>query len=313
MFDVIGDIHGQGDALIALLEKLGYRQEDGAYRHPDREVIFVGDFVDRGPKVRLVLETVRAMCDAGTARAVMGNHEFNMIAYHTPDGRDGHLRPHTEKNQKQTRATLEQLSEHERMEWVEWFRKLPMWLEEDGLRVVHASWVKEQIDIINQHRGQAARLPDAFLAEACQRGSELYAAIEDVLKGTEVTLPDGLSFLDKDGHRRTAARTRWYADASRPGLTWQDYGFTFRDKEREAMPAEELPDELRERAGYPADAPPVIFGHYWVPPDERHMRPLAPNVACVDFSAGKGGMLAAYRWDGEAKLSAEKYVAVSAS
>ena len=51
MFDVIGDIHGQGDALIALLEELGYRQEDGAYRHPDRKVIFVGDFVDREDEV----------------------------------------------------------------------------------------------------------------------------------------------------------------------------------------------------------------------------------------------------------------------
>jgi hypothetical protein len=50
-----------------------------------------------------------------------------------------------------------------------------------------------------------------------------------------------------------------------------------------------------------------------VPPEKELLKPLAPNVACVDFSAGKGGMLVAYRWDGEAKLSAEKFVAVSAS
>ena len=314
MFDVIGDIHGQGDALIALLNELGYREEHGVYRHPDRKVIFVGDFVDRGPKIQLVLETVRAMCDAGSARAVMGNHEFNMIAYHTPDGRGGHLRPHTEKNRGQTRATLEQLSDAERKAWTDWFRTLPMWLEVDGLRVVHASWIEEQMDIIQEHRGQASVLSDAFLAEACQRGSKLYAAIEDVLKGTEATLPDGLSFSDKDGHRHTAARTRWYIDARRPGLTWQDYAFTFRDEERSKLPAEELPQDLREHAGYPEDAPPVIFGHYWVPPDERHMQPLAHNIACVDFSAGKGkgGKLGAYRWDGERELSADKFVAVSA-
>src|SRR5258708_28970111 len=44
---------------------------------------------------------------------------------------------------------------------------------------------------------------------------------------------------------------------------------------------------------YDADQPPVIFGHYWLPKDWP-IGPLAPNVICVDFSAGKGGPLVAY-------------------
>ena len=61
-FDIIGDVHGCGDELEALLGQLGYdaaERRDGVgldagptYRHPDgRMVVFVGDLVDRGPRV----------------------------------------------------------------------------------------------------------------------------------------------------------------------------------------------------------------------------------------------------------------------
>jgi len=36
--------------------------------------------------------------------------------------------------------------------------------------------------------------------------------------------------------------------------------------------------------------------------------PLAPQVACVDYSAGKGGPLVAYRWDGESVLDTRGFV-----
>ena len=52
MIDFIGDIHGHADKLEKLLIKLGYTQVDGAYSHPDRKVLFVGDYIDRGPKIR---------------------------------------------------------------------------------------------------------------------------------------------------------------------------------------------------------------------------------------------------------------------
>jgi hypothetical protein len=95
-YDIIGDIHGQADKLHALLARLGYRERDGAHRHPDRTAIFVGDFIDRGPRQLDSVTTVRRMTDAGSALAIMGNHEFNAIAWHTPDpDRPGEfLRPH---------------------------------------------------------------------------------------------------------------------------------------------------------------------------------------------------------------------------
>jgi hypothetical protein len=43
-YDVVGDVHGHAGALTALLEKLGYRERAGVYRHPDRTAVFLGDF-----------------------------------------------------------------------------------------------------------------------------------------------------------------------------------------------------------------------------------------------------------------------------
>ncbi len=106
-FDLIGDIHGCADTLQAMLDKLGYRQQDGIYRHPVRRVIFLGDFIDREPRQREVIAIVRPMVESGAALSVMGNHEFNAIAYATRcrDGK-GYLRPHSKKNAEQHEAFL---------------------------------------------------------------------------------------------------------------------------------------------------------------------------------------------------------------
>lgn len=88
--DFIGDIHGYADELEQLLAKLGYNKSKGYYSHPnERQVIFVGDFIDRGPKIFQTLKIVKQMCDNGTAQAVMGNHEYNAILFHTKNTKDG--------------------------------------------------------------------------------------------------------------------------------------------------------------------------------------------------------------------------------
>ncbi len=59
MYDFIGDIHGHADKLEALLQQLGYQLVDGVYTHPQRKVIFVGDYIDRGPKIRETLQIIK--------------------------------------------------------------------------------------------------------------------------------------------------------------------------------------------------------------------------------------------------------------
>ena len=108
-YDIIGDIHGCNLTLVKLLTELGYQPgADGIYQHLERKVIFLGDLIDRGPGQREVTSIVQGMMDSGNALSVMGNHEFNAIAYATRDEDTGkYLRPHTERNRKQHRAFLE--------------------------------------------------------------------------------------------------------------------------------------------------------------------------------------------------------------
>lgn len=83
-FDIIGDIHGCYDELVELLALLGYEFShlpDGglSVNHPQgRKVIFVGDYVDRGPKVVEVLKLVMGMHKAGVGICVPGNHDVKL-------------------------------------------------------------------------------------------------------------------------------------------------------------------------------------------------------------------------------------------
>ncbi len=77
-FDIIGDIHGCADELEDLLGRLGYSEG----RHPEgRKVVFLGDLVDRGPRVPDVLRIAMDMVKAGTALCVPGNHDDKLKRY----------------------------------------------------------------------------------------------------------------------------------------------------------------------------------------------------------------------------------------
>src|SRR5688572_24635617 len=125
--DFIGDIHGHLDELIQLLEKLGYSKSKGYYSHPRRTAFFVGDFIDRGPKIKQVLETVRPMIENGAAFTVLGNHEYNAICYWTKNNVGEFLRHHSTKNKGQHQATIDSLKRDELLDYVGWFKTLPIY------------------------------------------------------------------------------------------------------------------------------------------------------------------------------------------
>ena len=79
-FDIIGDVHGCCDELEELLQQLGYVTiPGGSWAHPaGRKAIFVGDLVDRGPRIVDTLTTVMAMSAAGAALCVPGNHDIKL-------------------------------------------------------------------------------------------------------------------------------------------------------------------------------------------------------------------------------------------
>lgn len=302
--DIIGDIHGHCDTLRALLAKLDYRERGGAYRHPERQAVFVGDFIDRGPKIRESLHLVRAMVEAGSARACLGNHEFSALCYHTP-GPDGEpLRAWSARWRKTHGATAEQLVEPHPREWAEWlgwFRTLPWFLDFGGLRVVHAAWHAPSIALLRERP-----LADlATLQAAGTRGTAENAAMRLLLHGPDLLLPPGCEYRDKEGHAWPDIRVRWFGREA-GGLTYRGLVLP---------PCARVPDVAVDAgvlAGLPcygAEEPPVIFGHYWLPPGTP--RCLGRNVACVDYSVaapGGTGVLAAYRWNGERTLRDEHFV-----
>ena len=85
--DIVGDVHGEYDALVSLLKKLGY---DDLGRHREgRRLVFVGDLIDRGPDSPAVLRAVKRMVEAGNAQCVAGNHEINAIRDQADQERSG--------------------------------------------------------------------------------------------------------------------------------------------------------------------------------------------------------------------------------
>ena len=308
-YDIIGDIHGHVRELEALLQKLGYDKPDGVYRHQQRKVIFMGDLVDRGPCQKEVVTIVRRMVEAGTALCVMGNHEYNAIAYYTehPAGSGTYLREHSDKNRHQHKKFLVayENSAADYSDVISWFKSLPLWLDLGNLRIVHACWDKELMDTLAPQLGPRQTLTDDLLIKASRKGSPEYKAIETLLKGKELKLPDGISFADKDGHTRHEIRVKWHDNFS-------NYRDAYLGPEAARTHVPDHPIAGNYLLEYSHHNPPVFIGHYWF--DGQQPEKLAVNIACVDYSvAHAGGKLVAYRWDGEQQIDNEKFISVARS
>lgn len=306
-YDVIGDVHGHARKLVDLLAVMGYEIEDGAWSHPKRQAVFVGDLIDRGPDQIETVAIARAMVEAGSAQVVVGNHEFNAIAFATPDPEvpGEYLRRHSVKNRNQHETFLDQVGfgSPEHREVLDWFETLPLWLELGGLRVVHACWDADAMRTLGDAVGEADSLTPVLIERASRRESPEWQAIEHLLKGPEVDIP--VPYLDKEDHRRDRARFSWWLEAA-----------------EDLADAVVIPGSVRTVTGEPYqlapglayDAPvqpyndpiPVIYGHYWETGDQ-HVS--SERTACVDYSAANDGPLVAYRWSGETALIDENFVA----
>ncbi|HTN33243.1 MAG TPA: metallophosphoesterase [Marinobacter sp.] len=305
-YDIIGDIHGCANTLIRLLEQMGYRKINGVYQHNRRQAVFIGDIIDRGPRIREALHLVRDMVELGAARIVMGNHEYNALGYCTrarPGSGRAYLREHNPRHDRLIRETLDQFENHpeEWSEFLQWFYTIPLFIDDEDFRAVHACWDSELIEEFKRVQG-GDRIDEDFLHASADINSFAGQVMDTLLRGTDLRLPNGLSITGRDGYVRKFFRTKFWAQNPR---TYADVVF-----QPDPLPADvavqELSDEeLRQLISYPQDAPPVFVGHYWM---EGKPSPLKPNVACIDFSAVKYGKLVAYRMNGEKVLSKDNFV-----
>ncbi len=300
MYDIIGDIHGHADHLEKLLLKLGYENVSGYYKHPVRKAIFVGDFIDRGPKIRETLSIVKSMTDENAAFAIMGNHEFNFLCYKTEISPGVFLRPHDKgKNDKQVEKTLNEFKDfqNELDDYLNWFRKLPLFLDFGDFRVVHAYWNQENIKQLYS----TGEFTNEFLINLHEKENKvLLNAVEESLKGKEAEIPNGYFFYDADENERYHTRIKWWKDPSKSN--YEDYFF---EDVKELRGKKVELKESDSQNFYNENEIPVFFGHYWLTGD-----PLlqSGNVACLDYSvAAVNNILSAYRWNGEKELKNENF------
>jgi serine/threonine protein phosphatase 1 len=73
MLYAIGDIHGMRDQLVALIDSLRLEPRD--------RLVFIGDYVDRGPDPRGVIEYLIELSGRHSCTFLMGNHEAMFLAF----------------------------------------------------------------------------------------------------------------------------------------------------------------------------------------------------------------------------------------
>jgi len=305
-YDLIGDVHGCAHTLEHLLDMLGYHKLGGVWRHPSRMAVFLGDIIDRGPRIREALHIVHDMVEAGQALCIMGNNEFNALGGTTeapPGSGKQFVREHTPRHARLLQETLTQFEGHpgDWHDFLGWFYELPLFLDAGRFRVVHACW---DAGLIEPLRAQYphGRIDEHFVQASAVSGSFACTVFNRLLRGTDMRLPDGLTLTGGDGLTRAFFRTKFWEDDPQ---TYGDIVF-----QPDALPEQVArkplsPHEKNALLRYGLEEPMLFVGHYW---RSGRPMPIRPNLACLDYSAVLYGKLAAYRLDAETQRDPNKFV-----
>jgi hypothetical protein len=134
---------------LELGRELGYEVDNGWTHRERRFLIFLGDLVDRGQYSLEVAELVRGLVAERRALCIMGNHEYNLLAWNMRI-------PGYEEPKKSNRPTTQAIAAN-RDRWqptLEFFRRLPIGIELPDLRLIHACWHRKSLDLVKPILGQ---------------------------------------------------------------------------------------------------------------------------------------------------------------
>ena len=256
--DVVGDVHGEKHALESLMARLGYSHH-GEHRQ-GRRLVFVGDLVDRGPDSPAVLRFVKKLVERDLAQCVAGNHELNLLRRQKKHGNHWFYGEPTAQHRAEF-GDCAWLAPSEQAPVLEFLDSLPLALERQDLRVVHAAWHEDSVaacrgvvgstlDVYLKHdRRVEAELIESGIKQAAM---DQQAAIADALKDPSRQVPflEHLALYDAQYQLRNPVRVI-SSGVERPATEpfyasgkwrmvervpwWRDY----------------------------AHAVPVVFGHYW--------------------------------------------------
>ena len=298
--DVVGDVHGEREALEALLAQLGY---DPQGHHPQgRTLVFLGDLCDRGPDSVGVIFLVQRLVEAGRAVCVLGNHELNILRSDAKDGSGWFFDVRLQADSRYLPFTRP--SAAQKLQILAFLRGLPLALERADLRVVHAAWQDAEIGI-------ARKVTDAHAHEVYE---DYHVKVEAMLR------------CDGRHQRYLDTKRLWRAELEdeSKGVPFLDPIADYDVANQEGNPIRVLTSGVERRGVKPffsshkwrfvdrvpwwdeyTDDVPVIVGHYW-----RMAEPLGreavgkgdpylfagmdahawhgarSNVFCVDYSVG---------------------------
>jgi len=312
--DIIGDIHGEIDALQQLLVELGYDQNG---IHPEnRRLVFVGDLVDRGPDSPAVVELVKKLVENKRAQCILGNHELNLLRNDPKHGNEWFMTPDQPGDHPCVPVT-----ETQKQEFTGFLQTLPLALQRDDLRVVHACWNNAAVEKLSEPGCpdtvlEAYELFASGVEADCRYGETLDPAYVQALKnepkkpemnfelarhdvdcqmGNPVKIMTSGEEAEADepfwanGKWRMVARQKWWEDyadeqAVVVGHYWRHFGERISGKKYKGGP----------------DLFEGVEPHHWMGKNNK--------VYCVDFSVGhrhkaradslseKHFKLAALRW-----------------
>ncbi len=268
--DIVGDIHGEIEALHDLLLHLGY-PDNGT--HPQgRRLVFLGDLIDRGPDSPAVASLVARFVDTGRAQCIIGNHELNILRGERKDGNDWFY-PEDKVLAGYEKVVPQKLADaRTKAEAIDLFKRLPLALEREDMRLVHACWDQSFIDLLRAETSVEevyGRYRDRIEADLGRRGvtdklqmglaHQNENPVKLVTSGPEAAATKPFF---AGGKLRNAARVRW----------WENY---------KRMPF-------------------CVFGHYWrirlsddmdgdhVFDDGKRYATLGNGQAmCIDYSVGR--------------------------
>lgn len=297
--DVVGDIHGEYEALIDLLAVLNY-DENG--NHPEgRKLVFVGDLCDRGPDSPRVILLVKKLVENGNAQVVLGNHELNILQNKPKPGTGWYFEERAPKDHHY--LPFESVTPEQKEEIYNFLANLPLALEREDLRVVHAAWNIEAIEkmrtiplgsVITEYFKKETEINDFISTSgllAAYRAEE--KKFKNELEDPKAVLP----FLDTTAQYNMAHQMMNPMRVLTSGVEQKcEHSFYAGGKWR-----------FVERCTWwntYEDQTPVIVGHFWRKINQEESDPnslennvfegIAPlewhgkhnNVYCVDYSVG---------------------------
>ena len=264
--DIVGDVHGEIDALLSLMHHLGY-DDDGT--HTDhRRLVFVGDLTDRGPDSPAVIDLVKSLVKTDRAQCVLGNHDLNILLGDRKH--DNHWffgeKSSLDSLDEPTPAVL--ADDNIRQRVLEFFGSLPLVLEREGLRVVHACWDDGMVEIARRtnevvalYKAHVAAI-DARHEDSCL--SDLDRKIARELEHQNLN-PVKVLTSGKERRVKTPFRASGKDRYEERVHWWEDYTAN----------------------------PLCVFGHY---SNYRGETNLSSRAICVDFAVAK-------RWQERKQLS----------